>query len=390
MPVPAVYWRFLLQLLFNPNPTAMAYLNLTDIQKHFDSFHALKNLSLAIEKEEFVVFVGPSGCGKTTLLRSISGLETVTGGKIELDGRDITYEHPSKRNVAMVFQNYALFPHLTVFENVAFGLRLQRLTKAEINQRVQRAAALLHIEPLLQRKPKQLSGGQRQRVAIGRAIVKQPKLFLFDEPLSNLDAKLRVRMRVELLNLHYETRNTAIYVTHDQVEAMTMADRIVILNDGKIEQIGSPIEVYSRPANKFVAGFIGSPQMNFISVVVEDQKPSQIRCKSEAIGTVSLPLQVSQSLHGKSLTLGFRPEHVRLGSPDNSVRLPGVVNVVEHLGSETLIHSEVGKDTIVVAKIAGMTAPERNHRIEFHLPAEHLYLFDENEQAIPIEPVTAG
>jgi multiple sugar transport system ATP-binding protein len=224
-------------------------------------------------------------------------------------------------------------------------------------------------------------------VAIGRAIVKQPKLFLFDEPLSNLDAKLRVRMRVELLNLHYETRNTAIYVTHDQVEAMTMADRIVILNDGKIEQVGSPIEVYSRPANKFVAGFIGSPQMNFIPVVVEDQKPSQIRCKSEAIGTVSLPLQVSQALRGKSLTLGFRPEHVRLGAPDNSVRIPGVVNVVEHLGSETLIHSEVGKDTIVVAKTAGTTAPERNHRIEFHLPAEHLYLFDENEQAIPIEPV---
>jgi multiple sugar transport system ATP-binding protein len=290
-----------------------------------------------------------------------------------------------------VFQNYALFPHLTVFENVAFGLRLQRLTKAEINQRVQRAAALLHIEPLLQRKPKQLSGGQRLGIGPSVMIVStSASLFLFDEPLSNLDAKLRVRMRVELLNLHYETRNTAIYVTHDQVEAMTMADRIVILNDGKIEQIGSPIEVYSRPANKFVAGFIGSPQMNFIPLVVEDEKPGQIRCKSEAVGTVSLPLQVSQSLRGKSLTLGFRPEHVRLGSSANSVRLPGIVNVVEHLGSETLIHSEIGKDTIVVAKTAGMTAPERNHRIEFHLPAEHLYLFDEDEQAIALEPVTAG
>jgi multiple sugar transport system ATP-binding protein len=290
----------------------------------------------------------------------------------------------------MVFQNYALFPHLTVFENVAFGLRLQQLTKAEINQRVQRAAALLHIEPLLQRKPKQLSGGQRQRVAIGRAIVKQPKLFLFDEPLSNLDAKLRVRMRVELLNLHYETRNTAIYVTHDQVEAMTMADRIVILNEGKIEQVGSPVEVYSRPANKFVAGFIGSPQMNFIPVVVEDEKPGQIRCRAEAVGTMSLPLQASQSLRGKSLTLGFRPEHVRLGSAaPNSVRLPGVVNVVEHLGSETLIHSEVGKDIIVVAKATGSLAPERNHRIEFHLPAESLYLFDENEQAVPVQAAVA-
>jgi multiple sugar transport system ATP-binding protein len=365
----------------------MAYLNLTDIQKHFDTFHALKNLSLAIEKEEFVVFVGPSGCGKTTLLRSISGLESVSSGKIELEGRDITFEHPSKRNVAMVFQNYALFPHLTVFENVAFGLRLQRLTKEEINKRVQRAAALLHIEPLLQRKPKQLSGGQRQRVAIGRAIVKQPKLFLFDEPLSNLDAKLRVRMRVELLNLHYETRNTAIYVTHDQVEAMTMADRIVILNEGRIEQVGSPMQVYEQPANKFVAGFIGSPQMNFLPIVVEAEKPGQIRCSSVAAGPIDLPVQVPQSLQGKSLTLGFRPEHVQLNASASSVRLPGVVNVVEHLGSETLIHSEIGKETIVVAKTASGLVPERNHRIELHLPAEHLYLFDENEQAIPIKPV---
>src|ERR1700756_1488677 len=365
----------------------MAYLEITQLDKHYDRFQALKQINLSVEKEEFIVFVGPSGCGKTTLLRTISGLETPSVGQITLDGRDITYVHPSKRNVAMVFQNYALFPHLSVFENIAFGLRLHGLSKQEIEQRVQRAAKLLHLDPLLSRKPKQLSGGQRQRVAIGRAIVKQPKLFLFDEPLSNLDAKLRVRMRVELLNLHYETRNTAIYVTHDQVEAMTMADRIVILNDGKIEQIGSPIEVYSRPANKFVAGFIGSPQMNFIPLVVEDEKLGQIRCKSEAVGTVSLPLQVSQSLHGKSLTLGFRPEHVGLDSSVNSVRLPGVVNVVEHLGSETLIHSEIGKDTIVVAKTAGMPARERNHRIEFHLPVEHLYLFDENEQAIPTEPV---
>jgi multiple sugar transport system ATP-binding protein len=192
-------------------------------------------------------------------------------------------------------------------------------------------------------------------------------------------------MRVELLNLHYETRNTAIYVTHDQVEAMTMADRIVILNDGKIEQVGSPMELYERPANKFVAGFIGSPQMNFLPVVVEDEKPGQLRCKSDAVGLINLPLQASQPLRGKSLTLGFRPEHVRLGSSANSVRLPGVVNIVEYLGSETCIHSEIGKDTIVVAKTTGGSAPERNHRIEFHLPAEHLYLFDENEQAIPLE-----
>src|SRR6202023_3304558 len=305
MPVPAVYCRFFLLLLL-AHPTAMAYLNLTDIEKHFDSFHALQNLSLAIEKEEFVVFVGPSGCGKTTLLRSISGLETVTGGKIELDGRDITYEHPSKRNVAMVFQNYALFPHLTVFENVAFGLRLQRLTKAEINQRVQRAAALLHIEPLLQRKPKQLSGGQRQRVAIGRAIVKQPKLFLFDEPLSNLDAKLRVRMRVELLNLHYETRNTAVYVTHDQVEAMTMADKIVVLQDGRIEQVGSPMDLYEHPVNKFVAGFIGSPQMNFLEGRATGANGSGISFAADGLGTLELPLVAESVKADQAITVGVR------------------------------------------------------------------------------------
>src|SRR5215472_14154675 len=256
----------------------MAYLELTRIDKHYDSFHALKNINLEVEKEEFVVFVGPSGCGKSTLLRSICGLETVSSGRIVLDGRDITDIHPSKRNVAMVFQNYALFPHLSVFDNIAFGLQLQGLSKQDIRKRVERAATLLHLEKMLDRRPKQLSGGQRQRVAIGRCIVKQPKLFLFDEPLSNLDAKLRVRMRVELLNLHYETQNTAIYVTHDQVEAMTMADRIVILNAGNIEQVGTPLDLYERPANQFVAGFIGSPQMNFLPVTVQSQQDGGLRC----------------------------------------------------------------------------------------------------------------
>src|SRR6201988_1758310 len=269
----------------------MAYLEITQLDKHYDRFQALKQINLSVEKEEFVVFVGPSGCGKTTLLRTISGLETPTVGKITLDGREITYVHPSKRNVAMVFQNYALFPHLSVFENIAFGLRLHGLSKQEIEQRMQRAAKLLHLDPLLTRKPKQLSGGQRQRVAIGRAIVKQPKLFLFDEPLSNLDAKLRVRMRVELLNLHYETRNTAVYVTHDQVEAMTMADRIVILNDGRVEQVGSPGQLYERPSNKFVAGFIGWPQMNFLAGKAGAANPNGISCPLGGLGTLPLPLQ---------------------------------------------------------------------------------------------------
>src|ERR1700675_1478991 len=270
----------------------MAYLELIQIEKHYDSFHALKNIDLQVEKEEFVVFVGPSGCGKSTLLRSICGLETVTSGKIVLDGRDITSVHPSKRNVAMVFQNYALFPHLNVFHNIAFGLELQGLSKEDIHKRVERVATMLHLETMLDRKPKQLSGGQRQRVAIGRCIVKQPKLFFFDEPLSNLDAKLRVRMRVELLNLHYETRNTVVYVTHDQVEAMTMADKIVVLQDGRIEQFGKPMVLYERPVNKFVAGFIGSPQMNFLPAKTSVPDANGLSCEVEGVGRLTLPLRV--------------------------------------------------------------------------------------------------
>ena len=362
----------------------MAYLQLSGIDKHYDDVHALKNINLSVEKEEFVVFLGPSGCGKTTLLRAISGLESMTGGKIELDGRDITDIHPSKRNVAMVFQNYALFPHLSVFDNIAFGLKLRNLSGLEIRKRVERAANLLHIDQLLTRKPKQLSVGQRQRVAIGRAIVKQPKLFLFDEPLSNLDAKLRVRMRVELLNLHYETRNTIVYVTHDQVEAMTMADRIVILHEGQVEQIGSPLEVYERPANKFVAGFIGSPQMNFLPVTIENQKPDSVRCKSSALGSITLPLRVDSPIEGRSLTLGIRPEHVKLEPEANGIKIPGVISIVESLGSETCLHTSVGEDAIVVARSARTASLERNHRVQLFFPPEHLYLFDENEQVVQV------
>lgn len=367
----------------------MAYLEITQLDKHYDRFQALKQVDLSVEKEEFIVFVGPSGCGKTTLLRTISGLETPTVGKITLDGRDITYVHPSKRNVAMVFQNYALFPHLSVFENIAFGLRLHGLSKQEIEQRVQRAAKLLHLDPLLTRKPKQLSGGQRQRVAIGRAIVKQPKLFLFDEPLSNLDAKLRVRMRVELLNLHYETRNTAIYVTHDQVEAMTMADRIVILNDGRVEQIGTPVQLYEQPSNKFVAGFIGSPQMNFLELTVEGRRENGLACVAEGVGKLVLPVQTDGVTDGKKVTLGIRPEHVQLVGTEFSVRLPAVVNIVENLGSENLLHAEIAENQLLVAKVAGGAAPERNHRLALFLPAEHLYLFDDQENVIPVRPLAA-
>src|SRR5215472_7886617 len=336
----------------------MAYLELTRIDKHYDSFHALKNINLEVEKEEFVVFVGPSGCGKSTLLRSISGLETVTSGKIELDGRDITDIHPSKRNVAMVFQNYALFPHLSVFDNIAFGLKLQNLSGLEIRKRVERAAKLLRIDQLLTRKPKQLSGGQRQQVAIGRAIVKQPKLFLFDEPLSNLDAKLRVRMRVELLNLHYETRNTVIYVTHDQVEAMTMADKIVVLQDGRVEQFGSPMLLYEHPVNKFVAGFIGSPQMNFLAGKAGASNRNGILCAVDGLSTFTLPLRTDAWKPNESITVGIRPEHIELEDGVSFTPVKGVVNIVENLGGETYLHVEIAEGApLMMVKLHGSQGP---------------------------------
>jgi multiple sugar transport system ATP-binding protein len=364
----------------------MAYLELIQIEKHYDSFHALKNIDLQVEKEEFVVFVGPSGCGKSTLLRSICGLETVTSGRIVLDGREITSIHPSKRNVAMVFQNYALFPHLNVFDNIAFGLQLQGLSKEDIHRRVQRTATLLHLETMLDRKPKQLSGGQRQRVAIGRCIVKQPKLFLFDEPLSNLDAKLRVRMRVELLNLHYETRNTVVYVTHDQVEAMTMADKIVVLQDGRIEQVGSPMDLYEHPVNKFVAGFIGSPQMNFLEGRVSSANATGISFAADGLGTIELPLVAESVKVDQLITVGIRPEHVELecGAVQRAVK--AVVNIVENLGGETYLHVEVAPGLpLIMVKLHGSRGPTRGDRVMLHFPPDKIYLFDATTSAIPVK-----
>jgi multiple sugar transport system ATP-binding protein len=365
----------------------MAYLELNQIEKHYDSFHALKNIDLQVEKREFVVFVGPSGCGKSTLLRSICGLEAVTSGTIVLDGRDITNVHPSKRNVAMVFQNYALFPHLSVYDNIAFGLSLQGLSKVDIRTRVKRAANLLKIETLLDRKPKQLSGGQRQRVAIGRCIVKQPKLFLFDEPLSNLDAKLRVRMRVELLNLHYDTQNTAVYVTHDQVEAMTMADKIVVLQDGRIEQIGSPMNLYEHPVNKFVAGFIGSPQMNFIDGRVAIAGSNGVSVDAEGLEKLQLPVVAESVQPDQSLTVGIRPEHVELVSRTTESVVPGVVNIVESLGGETYLHVEVAPQMpLIMVKLHGSRGPTRGERVTLHFPVDRIYLFDADGSVIPSRP----
>ena len=363
----------------------MSYLELSQIEKYYDSFHALKNIDLQVEKEEFVVFVGPSGCGKSTLLRSICGLETVSSGKIVLDGQDITYIHPSKRNLAMVFQSYALFPHLSVFNNIAFGLQLHGVSKQEIRQRVERVAALLHLEGMLDRKPKQLSGGQRQRVAIGRCIVKAPKLFLFDEPLSNLDAKLRVRMRVELLNLHYETRNTVVYVTHDQVEAMTMADKIVVLQDGRIEQFGSPMSLYEHPVNKFVAGFIGSPQMNFLPGKTGASDANAISCDIEGLGSLTFPLRAEAWKPNESITVGIRPEHIELEDTGSSTPVKGVVNIVENLGGETYLHVEIAPGApLIMVKLHGSHSAKRGESVTLYLPADRIHLFGADERAIKV------
>ena len=363
----------------------MSYLELTQIEKYYDSFHALKNIDLKVEKEEFVVFVGPSGCGKSTLLRSICGLETVSSGKIVLDGHDITHIHPSKRNLAMVFQNYALFPHLSVFDNIAFGLQLHGISKPEIRQRVEHVVALLHLEGMLDRKPKQLSGGQRQRVAIGRCIVKAPKLFLFDEPLSNLDAKLRVRMRVELLNLHYETRNTVVYVTHDQVEAMTMADKIVVLQDGRIEQFGSPMALYENPVNKFVAGFIGSPQMNFLEGKASASDANGISLDAEGLGRIVLPLRVDGWKPNERITFGIRPEHIELEETGASTPVKGVVNIVENLGGETYLHVEIAQGLpLLMVKLHGSHAPKRGEVVTLHVPMSRVHLFGADERAFQV------
>src|SRR5438105_2781397 len=302
----------------------MAFLQLKGIEKTFGEARIIQGIDLTLNKGEFVVFVGPSGCGKSTLLRLIAGLEQITSGSIELDGRDITHQSSSKRDLAMVFQSYALYPHMSVYENMSFALRLAKTDPAAIKEKVERAAEILNLGPYLQRTPRELSGGQRQRVAIGRAIVRSPKVFLFDEPLSNLDAALRGQTRVEIAKLHRELGATTIYVTHDQVEAMTLADRVVVLRDGAIEQVGSPLELYDKPANQFVAQFIGTPQMNVID-------------------TTELPaLRAAVGANGASDGfIGVRPENV-LVRPAGAGHIAGEVELVESLGADTLIYANVG------------------------------------------------
>jgi multiple sugar transport system ATP-binding protein len=311
----------------------MADLKISGLHKHYGAFHAVKGVSLEVPSGEFTVLVGPSGCGKTTLLRSIAGLETVSEGTIEIAGADVTWARPRDRDIAMVFQNYALYPYLTVYENIAFGLRARKFAEAEIKRRVGNAAAMLGIGALAQRYPRELSGGQRQRVAIGRAIVRDARLFLFDEPLSNLDAQLRDDMRIEIKRLHQELKRTMIYVTHDQIEAMTLADRIVLLREGVIEQQGAPLALFERPRTKFVAGFLGSPKMNFLLAKVSGKTATL------ADGT-RLPLAKSYS--DKDVLLGIRPQHISAGG-----KLPVIVELVQPTGSRTQVTFPLGGQMIM-------------------------------------------
>jgi multiple sugar transport system ATP-binding protein len=330
----------------------MGQVVLRNINKFYDSVHAVKDVNLQIRDKEFVVFVGPSGCGKTTTLRMIAGLEAISSGDISIDGQVVNNLPPMDRDIAMVFQNYALYPHMSVYDNMAFGLKMRKFARREIAKRVQEAADILDIGDYLKRKPRQLSGGQRQRVALGRAIVRHPRVFLFDEPLSNLDAKLRVQMRVELKKLHQRLGTTAVYVTHDQVEAMTLGDRVVVMRDGLVQQVGEPLDLYNSPANRFVAGFIGSPAMNFATVTMMDGN-GRLTAKN-----AGLELEVPQShierlrSHvGREVTIGIRPEnlHVATDSDPTGLTFPSKVEVVEQLGSEILLDVRVGGDTMVAA-----------------------------------------
>ena len=359
----------------------MANLKIKNLQKGFEGFSIIKGIDLEVNDKEFVVFVGPSGCGKSTLLRLIAGLEEVSGGTIELDGRDITEVSPAKRDLAMVFQTYALYPHMSVRKNMSFALDLAGVPQAEVEKKVGEAARILELGPMLERKPKQLSGGQRQRVAIGRAIVRNPKIFLFDEPLSNLDAALRVQMRLELLRLHKDLQATMIYVTHDQVEAMTMADKVVVLNGGKIEQVGSPLDLYHQPANLFVAGFLGTPKMGFLKGQVSRVDGQGCEVQLDAGTRISLPLSGASLRVGGAVTLGIRPEHLQLATPGDCT-LQVTADVSERLGSDTFCHVRTASGEALTLRVRGDLASRYGETLSLHLDASHCHLFDADGVAL--------
>ncbi|WP_166444128.1 ABC transporter ATP-binding protein [Pararobbsia silviterrae] len=356
----------------------MTGIRLNGVTKRYGETEVITGLDLDIHEGEFLVFLGPSGCGKSTLLRMIAGLESVSDGQITIGDREVNDLPPGKRGVAMVFQHYALYPHMTVYDNMAFGLRNSGVVSDDIDRRIKEAARMLELDALLQRRPSQLSGGQRQRVAIGRAVVKEPEAFLFDEPLSNLDAALRTRTRVELARIHQRLNSTMVFVTHDQIEAMTLATRIVVMNRGRIEQIGAPLEIYKRPATRFVAGFIGAPAMNFIDVERAGDQGGRLVVALPG-AQIKIPTAVAaSSLPAGKLTLGVRAEHVIL---DASGPLEGRAEVIERLGDRSLAHVSLPNLPLLVAEVPRDLELEVGARVRMSLDAAHLHLFDEAGKA---------
>lgn len=361
----------------------MAHVQLEQVTKVYDNnFVAVKSVDIEIQDQEFIVLVGPSGCGKSTLLRMIAGLEDISSGTLKIDGKIVNDVPPKDRDIAMVFQNYALYPHMSVYDNMAFGLKLRKFSKAEIEQRVKEAAEILDLAHLLERKPKALSGGQRQRVAVGRAIVRKPKVFLFDEPLSNLDAKLRVQMRTEISKLHTSLASTMIYVTHDQVEAMTMGDRIVVLKDGLIQQIDSPLNLYENPVNKFVAGFIGSPAMNFIDGKIKNN--GQLIFDTDSI-TLPVPTKFFDALkafENQNITLGIRPEHLNFTPGAQSASTINTrIEVIEPMGNETVLYVKAGTHDLT-ARILPQSDLKVGTNCTISLNMDKMHFFDSEENII--------
>ncbi len=368
----------------------MADVRMRSVYKRFGSVKVIENVDLDIEDGEFAVFVGPSGCGKSTLLRLVAGLEDISSGDLSIGGKRVNDLPPSERGVSMVFQSYALYPHMTIYENMAFGLKLAKENKDEIDKRVRNAARILQMEHLLERLPKELSGGQRQRVAIGRAIVRKPEVFLFDEPLSNLDAALRVQTRIEISKLHQDLGASMIYVTHDQVEAMTLADKIVLLNAGKavveegsVAQVGPPLELYHRPNNVFVAGFIGSPKMNFLPGEISQVNANMATVRLADGASIQASVDAVSAQVGEKVTLGIRPEHLALGNgADNTTR--GTVLYLEHLGEASFIYLTVeGVDGHVVVRTEGDTTTKMGDTVRITLPAGNCHLFNSAHRAYP-------
>jgi multiple sugar transport system ATP-binding protein len=369
----------------------MATVRLEHVTKVYErNILAVNDVSFEVKNNELVVLVGPSGCGKTTVLRMIAGLEEVSSGDIFIDGVRVNDVASRDRDIAMVFQNYALYPHMTVYENMAFGLKLRGFPKVEIDQRVREAANILGIEHLLDRKPKALSGGQRQRVAVGRAIVRKPKVFLFDEPLSNLDANLRVQMRTEISKLQQRLNATMIYVTHDQTEAMTMGDRIVLIRSGIVQQIGTPLEVYNAPVNKFVAGFIGSPTMNFIQGTIEEKRKKLIFRQKLNLFQLPVAQKDEKKLRpyvGNEVTMGMRPENIHVakhtwqGSADTTVK--GTIEVIEHMGNEIYLYFSIGTDgNVLIARLTPRPLPSAGQPIELLFDMEYAHFFDQQTENV--------